>query len=337
MAVSVIFGGQWGSEGKGKTTYYFTKKYNASAVVRVGGPNSGHIIVNDDGNKTAFQILPVASVMDGVTCVLPAGTYIDLDILFREIQESGVQRKNLKIHPNAIIINQSARDIESADGLNDRIGSTQSGTGEGVVSRIRRDFNVVQAKDIAQLKPYLCYTEDFLREELIKNHDVIIEGTQGFGLSLLHSREYPYVTSRDTSVAAFISEAGLSPFDVRNVIMTLRAFPIRVAGNSGPLPKETNWDTITSEAHANSEILEYTTVTKRVRRVAEFDADVVLRSINSNRPNIVVLNHCDYFDYSINNQAFLSRHAEECVASIEKQIGSVNYIGTGDRTIFKRK
>jgi len=63
---------------------------------------------------------------------------------------------------------------------------------------------------------------------------VIIEGTQGFGLSLLHAADYPYVTSRDTTAAAFVSEAGLSPLDVDDIVLVLRAFPIRVGGNSGP-------------------------------------------------------------------------------------------------------
>ena len=32
---------------------------------------------------------------------------------------------------------------------------------------------------------------------------VIVEGTQGFALSLLHGPSYPFVTSRDTTAAGF--------------------------------------------------------------------------------------------------------------------------------------
>lgn len=336
MSVSVIFGGQWGSEGKGKTTYFFTKKFHASAVVRVGGPNSGHTIVNKEGERMAFQILPVASILEDVTCVLPAGSYIDLEILEREINVSGIPDKNLKIHPNAVIINKEARDREHAECLNSRIGSTESGTGDAVIARIKRDSRIHLARDIQDLRPFLCNTEEFLRTELSHSHEVIIEGTQGFGLSVLHAKEYPYVTSRDTSAAAFVSEAGVSPFDVKNIIMTLRAFPIRVAGNSGPMPNETTWEDITRRAGASSKIMERTTVTRRIRRIAEFDAEIVRRSIVSNRPNLMVLNHCDYFDYSINNKKYLSPIAEEMVSEIEKQIGAIDYIGTGDQTLFER-
>lgn len=335
MGVSIVFGGQWGSEGKGKTTYYFSKSLQVSTAVRVGGPNSGHIIVNDAGKKVTFQILPVASVLDGVSCVLPAGTYIDLEILQDEIQRSGISRNQLKIHPNAIIIGRNNIDSEKAAYLNQKIGSTESGTGMAVISRIKRESTALLAQNCIEVQPYLCDTTDYLRAELRKKHEIIIEGTQGFGLSLLHSNDYPFVTSRDTSAAAFLSETGLSPFDVKNVIMTLRAFPIRVAGNSGPLPLEISWDDVTKLSGSSTAIIEKTTVTKRIRRVARFSEDVVKKAIAANQPNIIVLNHCDYFDYSINNSSTISNIVNREIVKIEKQIGKIDYIGTGDSTLVK--
>lgn len=336
MGISVIFGGQWGSEGKGKTALFFAKKLNASVVVRVGGINSGHTIISEDGQRLAFRILPVASILEGVTCVLPAGSYIDVNILEKEIRLSGIDKKLLKIHPNAVIIKKSDSLHEVGAELNDKIGSTESGTGSAVISRIKRNSEVLLARDCKELQPYLCDTIDYLRDTLNRSQEVIIEGTQGFGLSLLHAPEYPFTTSRDTSAAAFVSEAGLSPFDVKNIIMTLRTFPIRVAGNSGPLPKETTWAHVREVCQSQFPLSEYTTVTKRIRRVAEFDVDVVRRSINANRPNVIVLNHCDYFDYSINNQEVLSELAENHIRQIEEQIGKIDYVGTGDKTIFMR-
>lgn len=336
MSVSIVFGGQWGSEGKGKTTYYFSKELNVSAAVRVGGPNSGHTIVDDNGDRKAFRILPVASVLDGVTCVLPAGSYIDLNILLDEIKRSGINKDQLKINPNAVIINQSNVLSEKKDNLNLRIGSTESGMGMAVISRAERKSDSILARECKAVQSYLCNTVDYLRSELRKKHEIIIEGTQGFGLSLLHAPEYPFVTSRDTSAAAFLSEAGLSPFDVKNIIMTLRAFPIRVAGNSGPLPHETTWEEVSHISGSTTPIIEYTTVTQRMRRVAKFDSEVVKRSISVNQPNIIVLNHCDYFDYTLNNQYSLSALVEQSITKIEEQIGKIDYIGTGDSTIFKR-
>ena len=47
---------------------------------------------------------------------------------------------------------------------------------------------------------------------------VLVEGTQGFGLSLYHSDSYPKATSRDTTAAGFLSEVGLSPMLVSEIV-----------------------------------------------------------------------------------------------------------------------
>ena len=82
---------------------------NASVVVRVGGTNSGHTIVTDEGQRMVFRILPVASVLEGVTCVLPSGSYIDINVLKKEVQLSGIRKDLLKIlkqiSPNLRYIN----------------------------------------------------------------------------------------------------------------------------------------------------------------------------------------------------------------------------------------
>ena len=64
--------------------------------------------------------------------------------------------------------------------------------------------------------------------------------------------------SRDTTAAAFLAEAGLSPFDVDDIVMVLRAFPIRVAGDSGPLPEETTWPEIASNGGYEEFLGEFT-------------------------------------------------------------------------------
>ena len=336
MGVSIIIGGQWGSEGKGKVTHFFTKQLKASSVIRVGGANSGHTVIDDREQKRVFQILPVASIIDDVTCILPAGSYIDLDILDKEIAQSGISDSNLKINPDAMIVTDEHKKEEKTASLNESIGSTESGIGAAVRARTQRKNNTLLAKHIKALEKYLCDTNDFIRKEIDQKKEVIIEGTQGFGLSLLHSPEYPYATSRDTSAAGFLSESGLSPLDVTNIIMVLRAFPIRVAGNSGPLPCELTWEDINKISKTSAPIIEYTTVTKRVRRVARFDHAIVHKAITVNKPNIIVLNHCDYFDISIQNKSYLSDIAENEVKQIENSIGKIDYIGTGDRTLFER-
>src|SRR3990172_7811702 len=283
MPVSVVVGGQFGSEGKGKVAYHFAKKLEASAVVRVGGPNSGHTVVDDNGNRIVFQHLPTASILPKVICFVPAGSYISPEVLLSEIKKTKLTPERLIVDPNAMIISEEDVAIERAKKLTERIGSTASGTGEAVIRRINRGRSVKLAREEDQLRPYVRPTMPFMRRLLDDGKRVIVEGTQGFGLSLLHSSYYPFATSRDTTAAGFISEAGLSPLDVDDVILVIRSFPIRVAGNSGPLPSETDWDELTRTSGSKGKLVEYTSVTHRVRRVGKFDPGVVQKAIMANQ------------------------------------------------------
>lgn len=335
MSVTIIFGGQFGSEGKGKTAHYFAKKEKADFCIRVGGPNSGHTVYRN-GEKIIFRLLPTGIIEDHVTAILPAGSYINLSILKEEMEIAGVSYDRVLIDENAVIISDDFIAAEKQSGLRESIGSTESGTGAAVIARIERKKGVkLLARDFPELKTY--DTKKILRNACNMDRKIIVEGTQGFGLSLLHAKEYPYVTSRDTSAAAILSECGLSPFDVESVVMVIRAFPIRVSGDSGDLPNEIDWDILRDELGCTEDMAEYTSCTNRIRRVARFDADVVERSMICNKPNIIVLNHLDYVDTKVQNVNGLSAACERFVSAVETQIGQrVTYFGTGTDTLFSR-
>lgn len=330
MSVSIIVGGQFGSEGKGKVSYYFAKKLEASVVVRVGGCNSGHTVVDDKKGEFILRILPTASIDEGIVSILPSGSYIDIDILQKEITKTQIKDNNLKIDPYAMIIDENMKSEEIGADLQNKIGSTLSGTGQAVIERLKRISDIKFAKDCDILSKYICDTKGFLRELLNQDKKIVIEGTQGFGLSPINSTFYPYCTSRDTTAAGFLMETGLSPFDVENIIMVIRAFPIRVGGNSGPLQNELCWEQISASSGANIDLTEYTSATLRIRRVAEFDAEIVRKAIEVNNPNIIVMNHLDYIDYSCNNCTVLSDKIINYIYNIEASINSkIDYAGTG--------
>ena len=268
MPVSIVIGGQFGSEGKGKLAHYLAQKMEASFVVRCGGPNSGHTVIDTTGQARIFQQLPTAAILDNVKLAICAGSYIDLDILLKEIQETGVGSNRLIIDPDAMIITDGLKQRESQSGIIGRIGSTGSGTGAAVAARVNREQSLLFARDVISLFPFIQDVSDVLRDCLANNERIILEGTQGFGLSPIHSRYFPCTTSRDTTAAAFLAETGLSPFDVDNIFLTLRAFPIRVSGTqAGPLPYEINWETITKEGGHSTLVSELTSVNKAIMRV----------------------------------------------------------------------
>lgn len=332
MAVSIVVGAQYGSEGKGKVAYFLAAERCARVAVRVGGANSGHT-VHVGGESIALRQLPTASLLPDVTCVLAPGSYIDPDVLLAEVRRVGLGSDRLVIDPRATIVTEHDRAEEA--GLNASIGSTQTGVGAAVARRARRAGGTVLARDCRALFPYLRDTTQLLRSAVSADAAVVVEGTQGFGLSVLHSDHYPMATSRDTTAAAVLSETGLSPFDVDEVVLVARSYPIRVAGNSGPLPGEITWEAVAREGGLCYDPAEYTTVTKRLRRVARFDPAVVRRAIAVNRPSRIVLNHADLIG-DVETPAGYER-VQRFLQSVEAQIDApIDEVGLGPDVLVSR-
>jgi adenylosuccinate synthase len=235
MPVTVIVGGQFGSEGKGKVAHFMAREQDADVAIRVGGSNSGHTVISERDEELKFQHLPTAAILPDVTCVLGAGSYIDLDVFEREVDYLGLTPDRVIVDPNAMVITEGDKEAEREAGLQKSVGSTLSGTGAAVERRVRRERPRHTAQDEKRLRRFVTPVKPFLRDSLDKEDRIILEGTQGYGLSNLHAPDFPYATSRDTTAAGFVAEAGLSPTDVDDVVLVLRAFPIRVSGNSGKI------------------------------------------------------------------------------------------------------
>lgn len=321
MSITIVVGGQYGGEGKGKVTYSIAKEKNINIAVRVGGTNSGHTVINENDEKFILRQLPTTSIIPNSISVLSAGSYIDLDILKDEIKLTGISNSQLVIDENAMIITREDQENEASTSLRKEIGSTLSGTGQSVLRRIQRNKSTKLAKDIKELKPYIKNTKEFLFDKIHRKEKIIIEGTQGFGLSLIHSSHYPFTTSRDTTAAAFLAEVGLSPFDVEDIVLVIRTFPIRVEGNSGILENEITWEEL-------DQTPEFTSVTKKTRRIAKFDSDIVKKAIISNKPSQIVLNHLDYLKEEMR---------DDFISKVEKEIGKkVTYFGFSSKSIERR-
>ena len=84
MKVSIVIGGQYGSEGKGKVTSLLALDYGKEVVVvRCGGPNSGHTII-ENNTEYKLRMLPSGIVYGNRGYIAPAAV-IDLNILKNEI------------------------------------------------------------------------------------------------------------------------------------------------------------------------------------------------------------------------------------------------------------
>ncbi len=332
MAVIVVVGAQYGGEGKGKIVSYLSVRDDADYVVRCGGPNSGHTVYYND-QVFKLRLLPAGFVNSRSRLLLAAGCVLDLKLLFAEIELAGIDNCRVGIDRNAAIITDEDRQKESQLGLRDRIGSTLSGTGIGVAKRVLRDGTIKLAADIPEARPFITDVSAEINYGIDRGQLCIVEGTQGFGLSLYHTLCYPYCTSRDTTASAFLSEVGLSPMKVDSVIMAVRAFPIRVEGKSGSLKGEISWEELQHTSGYPYPISEYSTVTGRLRRIALFDMELVRRAAMVNRPTELALHGADYLDFAnkgIQGYELLTDETKDFIRLLENELRvPVAIVGTG--------
>jgi adenylosuccinate synthase len=229
-----------------------------------------------------------------------------------EITEHDVSADRLSIHPQAMIIEETDRELETQ--MLASIGSTAQGVGAASARKImgrggKTDPAVRLAKDVPELRPYVRDTQEILERAFAQGSSVLLEGTQGTTLSIHHG-DYPHVTSRDTTVAGCLADAGIAVTRVRRVVMVCRTYPIRVADpiikgeTSGPMASPVTYEELSERSGIDIEPLmkiETTTTTKRQRRVGNFDWEQLRRSTFLNGPTDIALTFVDYLD--VNNQA----------------------------------
>jgi adenylosuccinate synthase len=204
-----------------------------------------------------------------------------------------------------------------------------------MIQRIRRnpdDMNI--AADCADTARYVTTVAGY-RAALREASSVLIEGAQGYGLSMYHGF-YPYTTSRDVSLWQILADCGI-PHDMipslmgdisMNVIGTCRTYPIRVAnrfdthgtqvGYSGPCYD----DQLEISFEEIGQKTELTTVTKLPRRIFTFSRKQIGEAIEYNGAREIFLNFVNY--------CRTEEEVQDIVESIERSPDTVvRWIGLG--------
>jgi adenylosuccinate synthase len=339
MSLWVVVGGQYGSEGKGKVSAFITRQEDIDICVRCGGPNSGHSFVDENGQTIVLRQLSTGYVNPRTRLLIPAGAQIDPLVLRQEIKSLGLPPERIGIDRNAFVIEERDREEEQRLHLRERLSSTLCGVGAAQARRVLRSENARLAKHAIEhswLREYVTDVSEEVNAALDRDKKVLVEGTQGFGLSIYHSEHYPKTTSRDTTAAGFLSEVGVSPRLVTQIVVVFRTFPIRVAGEqAGPLKEEITWDQLQRESGYPHSIEERTTVTKKVRRIARFDFDLAKKAVNINRPTKIALNGLDYLDYrnwGVRTYDALSNRSLAFLNLLKTQVGMpIDYVGVGPK------
>lgn len=291
--VQVVVGGQWGSESKGAIAAYLASYEGRGwtdskevMAVRVAGPNAGHTAIDDEGRRWALRQIPAIAVRNlDAKLVIAAGSEIDEEVLHDEVERldrAGFDVSGrLVVDYNATVVEDHHKKLE---GVIDH-GTTGKGIGAARAARCMREATLYgQARENNGALVDGSNTERIIREWLQNGRRVIIEGTQGYGLGS-HAGEYPFVTSSDCRAIDFLAMAGVTPWapwvDRVEPWVVLRTYPIRIAGNSGPMHAELTWEELSrrTNGHITPEI---TTVTRKIRRVGEWDPLLARRAVIAN-------------------------------------------------------
>ncbi len=321
--LTIVVGGFFGDEGKGKIVSYLGLKDKPAYAVRCGAINAGHTVVFK-GRKWKLRIIPSAFLNRKTTLLIAAGALIRLDILFREIKETDTEGRVFVDRNTGIIEEEHVERERKSKYLSLKIGSTLQGVGEAMSDRVLRKLRL--AMEFSMLKSMVTDVSLVVNEALDRGLNVVIEGTQGAFLSLYHGT-YPYVTSRDTTASAFASEVGVGPKRVDEVIVVFKAYVTRVG--SGPLPNE-----LTQEEIARRGWVEKATVTGRLRRVAPFNYELAKKALILNSATQIAITKLDKLfpeAHGVREWLKLPKKAREWIEEVEEELKvPITLIGTGE-------
>ncbi len=323
MPSTVVVGGFFGDEGKGKIIAYLALNDKPSIAVRGGvGPNAGHTFTID-GRAYKVRMLPSAVAYKGCRLMIGAGVLIDPDVLLNEIREFDAFNR-VVIDPQVGIIEQRHKEMDKVGEHSKVIGTTGSGSGPANSDRASRILRL--AKDIDALRSLIGDVPALVNDALDRGANVLIEGTQGTFLSLYHGT-YPFVTSKDVTASAICSDVGIGPKRVDDVLVVFKAYVTRVG--SGILEGE-----LDREEAKKRGWLEVATVTGRERRAAPFNMKLAKRAVMLNSATQIAVTKLDVlFPECKHVRVYeqLSSDARRFIEQIEDELRvDVTLIGTGE-------
>ena len=321
MPCTVVAGGFWGDEGKGKIISYLALHDKVDVCVRTGSVNAAHTIWYQ-GKRYALHMVPGGFVNEKCRLLIAPGANVHVGQFLKEVDETNVKNR-IGVDNQASIIEEKHSTQDKTNAHLKGLGTTGWGVGPAIEERVRRTAKL--ARDIPELKPYLADVAADVNNAIDRKKQVLLEGTQGMLLSFFHGT-YPYVTGRDTSASAICSEAGVGPTRVDDVLLVLKSFVTRVG--TGPLPGE-----ISKEEAIKRGWFETAAGTGRDRRAAPFNFELARRSVMINGATQIALTKLDTVYPGCKGARTyeeVPRDAKQFINKVEKETGvPVVFIGTG--------
>jgi adenylosuccinate synthase len=324
--LTLVVGGFYGDEGKGKIVSYLALKGNYSTSVRTGSINAGHTIVYNN-IKWKLRIVPSAVVNKNMKLAIAPGALTSIEVLMNEIRLTECDDRVYIDYRTGIITSEEIEEERKDEYLIKTIGSTGQGVGYAEAKRVLRKLKL--AKDYDELRRYLINVPEFLIKEIENGKNILVEGTQGYGLSLYHG-EYPYVTSRNTTASGVLSEVGVGPKYVKDIIVVFKSYTTRVGG--GPLEGE-----YSREEAEKLGLIEIATVTQRTRRVAPFNLKMAKDAVRINSATQIAITKLDSIfkeSRGVKEYTKLPIEAKRWLDEIENELKvPITLIGTGEDSL----
>ncbi len=164
----VVFGAQWGDEGKGKLIDILSKDVDITARYQ-GGNNAGHTVIVGD-EEYVFHLIPSAILHRNKVCVIGNGVVIDPQSLLGELE--GLRKRGITIAPAQFKIAVNAHVVmpyhHELDGLREKkrknkIGTTGRGIGPCYADKVTRCG--IRMIDLLNPKVFKAKLQDNLSEK----------------------------------------------------------------------------------------------------------------------------------------------------------------------------
>lgn len=283
----VIVDLQAGDTGKGKVAHDLCKKENYTHVVRYnGGGNAGHTVFHN-GEKVVTHFIPVG-VLHNIKSIIGPGCIVNPKRLLLEIET--LERLGINVRDYLYIDKRAHITLDEyliEDSQETAIGTTK--TGNGPTYRNKYNRTGARAESVSEINNFLIdIYEEFHGELPVK---ILFEGAQGFELDIDWG-DYPYVTSSHCTVGSAILN-GVPPQKIRNIYGIIKAYRTYVGAKNFETPSEI-FDEIRKVGS------EYGATTGRPRQINWLNLDDVIKGININGVNNLIINKLDVLE-QVNN------------------------------------
>lgn len=304
MQKTIVVGGQYGDEGKGKIVDALIRQPGVRACFRYnGGANAGHTVYCPEGSFATHQI-PSGVAYPDVINVIGPGCLIDPHKLKAEYDDlcAALNREwlNVRVAATTHVITNAhiSQDIASESAREHPLGTCKTGNGPAYAAKALRTGKTARQWVTENYPhPTAVWLDGLLTTYCQKLWDLergidraVWEGAHGAMLDIDHGH-YPYVTSSTCTTGGVYAAGGCPPQcdDVR--VMVVKLHTTRVG--AGPMPElyfEDEQEIIRDAAH------EFGTTTGRPRKIGALDLNEIAYACRLNSPTYLALTMADVWE-----------------------------------------